>query len=155
MIDLSISVLRHPGDLPPVAVTTADLASVVPDTGYSPWGLEGLRQAVAGLVGAWGLPTRPQQVVITTGAQQALSAAAACWIRPGDAVVVEDPTYPGAVSAFAAAGARLVGVPIDRHGVDPAALADALAAAHPTLVYLQPTLHSPTGRGAVRAAPST
>jgi len=145
VIDLSISVLRHPVDLPRVTVSTDDLAAVLPDTGYSPWGLEGLRAAVADLVTGWGLPSEPGQIVITTGAQQALSAAAACWVRPGDAVVVEDPTYPGAVSAFAAAGARLVGVPIDRHGVQTEALAAIVAAQHPTLVYLQPTLQSPTG----------
>jgi len=84
------------------------------------------------------------QIVITTGAQQAISAAAACWVRPGDTVLLEDPTYPGAVSAFTAAGARLVGLPVDRHGVRVEALADALRV-HPALVYLQPTLHSPTG----------
>ena len=82
--------------------------------------------------------------MITTGAQQALSTAAACWVRPGDAVLVEDPTYPGALSAFGAAGARLVGLPVDRHGVRPDALRAALAE-HPVLAYLQPTLHSPTG----------
>ena len=144
VIDLSISVLHRPDGLPDVSVGTADLAAVLPDTGYSPWGLPGLRQAVARLVTGWGLPTDEQQIVITTGAQQALSTAAACWVRPGDTVLVEDPTYPGALSAFGAAGARLVGLAVDRHGVRPDALRAALAE-HPVLAYLQPTLHSPTG----------
>jgi DNA-binding transcriptional MocR family regulator len=145
LIDLSISVLRHQVGLPPASVGTDDLAGVSPDTGYSPWGLEGLRACVADLVTGWGLPTHPGQVVITTGAQQGISAAAACWIRPGDTVAVEDPTYPGAVAAFGASGARLVGVPVDAHGVRPDALAAVIARQRPTLVYLQPTLHSPTG----------
>lgn len=144
VIDLSISVLRLPEGLPAVTVGTGDLDDIVPDTGYSPWGLAGLRQAVARLVTGWGLATDEHQVVITTGAQQGLSTAAACWVRPGDAVLVEDPTYPGAVSAFGAAGALLVGVAVDRHGVRPDALRAALAE-HPAMVYLQPTLHSPTG----------
>lgn len=144
VIDLSISVLHRPEGLPDVSVGTADLDAVLPDTGYSPWGLPGLRRAVAALVTGWGLPTEEQQVVITTGAQQALSTAAACWVRPGDVVLVEDPTYPGALSTLGAAGARLVGIEVDRHGVRPDALRAALAE-HPTLVYLQPTLHSPTG----------
>lgn len=144
VVDLSISVLHRPEGLPDVQVGTADLDTVLPDTGYSPWGLPGLRQAVARLVTGWGLPTEEQQVVITTGAQQALSTAAACWVRPGDTVLVEDPTYPGALSAFGAAGARLVGLAMDRHGVRPDALRAALAE-HPVLAYLQPTLHSPTG----------
>jgi DNA-binding transcriptional MocR family regulator len=85
-----------------------------------------------------------QQVVITTGAQQGLSTAAACWVRPGDAVLLEDPTYPGALSAFGAAGARMIGLAVDRHGVRPDAVRAALGE-HPVLAYLQPTLHSPTG----------
>ena len=145
VVDLSISVLRDADALPAMRLSTAELAAVVPDTGYSPWGLGGLRAAVAEHVSGWGLPTSPSQVVITTGAQQAVSAAAACWLRPGDAVVVEDPTYPGAVAAFAQAGAVLVGVPVDRHGVRVEPLAAAIASSQPALVYLQPTLHSPTG----------
>src|SRR5207248_331718 len=72
------------------------------------------------------------------------SAAAACWLRPGDTVVVEDPTYPGAIAAFGQAGARLRGVGVDRSGVRVDELAAALAD-RPALVYLQSTLHSPTG----------
>src|SRR5437588_1917956 len=144
VIDLSISVLHDAQALPPVGVTSTDLIGVAPDTGYSPWGLVGLRTAVADLLDTWGLPTRPEQVVITTGAQQAISIAAACWVRPGDVVVVDDPTYPGAVSAFTAAGAELIGVPVDSRGVRVDALRSALAD-RPALVYLQSTLHSPTG----------
>lgn len=144
VIDLSISVLHDAHGVPPFAFDNEDLRQVVPDTGYSPWGLPVLRDAVAALVTDTGLPTRADEVVITTGAQQAITAAAACWVRPGDVVVVEDPTYPGAIAAFGAAGAELVGVPVDHHGVR----VDALRATferHPVLVYLQPSLHSPTG----------
>jgi DNA-binding transcriptional MocR family regulator len=144
VIDLSISVLHDARGLPEALVSTADLVSVRPETGYSPWGLSGLRSAVARHVSDWGLPTSAEEVVVTTGAQQAISAAAACWVRPGDVVVVDDPTYPGAVSAFVQAGARLVGLPVDRSGVRPEDLRAALAA-RPALVYLQSTLHSPTG----------
>jgi DNA-binding transcriptional MocR family regulator len=130
VVDLSLSVLQDADGLPDVAVTTADLASVAPDTGYSPWGLHGLREAIAERLSADGLPSTPEQVVVTTGAQQAISLAAACWVRPGDPVVIDDPTYPGALSAFTAAGARLV------TGFD----------GHPALVYAQPSVHSPTGQ---------
>ena len=144
VVDLSISVLRDAAGLADVAITTADLRAVAPDTGYSPWGLVPLREQLASLVTGWGLPAPHEQIVVTTGAQLAIAAAATCRVRPGDPVLVEDPTYPGAVSAFLAAGARLVGVPVDRRGV----LVEAVEAAldqHPALVYLQPTLHSPTG----------
>ena len=144
IIDLSLSVLADTDGLPDVGVTARDLAAVSPPTGLSPWGLPTLRAMVADHVTAWGLPTRPGQIVVTTGAQQALSLAAACWVRPGDVVVVDDPTYPGAIAAFRQAGARLLGVATDARGPRPDALAAALDA-HPALVYLQSGVHSPTG----------
>jgi DNA-binding transcriptional MocR family regulator len=144
VIDLSISVLHDASGLPPVTVSSADLSAMVPETGYSPWGAAGLRRLLADHVSHWGLPTNPGQLVITAGAQQAISAAAACWLRPGDTVVLEDPTYPGAIAAFTAAGARLVGVGLDGSGVRPDELEQALAD-RPALLYLQPTVHSPTG----------
>ena len=144
IIDLSISVLHDASALPPVTLTSRELHAVAPDTGYSPWGLTGLRTAVAAHMSGWGLPSTAEQIVITTGAQQAISAAAACWLRPGDTVVVEDPTYPGAIAAFGQSGARLRGVAVDGQGVRVDELEAALAD-RPALVYLQSTLHSPTG----------
>ena len=144
LIDLSISVLHDGAGLPEAGVTTGDLLSEVPDAGYGPWGRLGLRRAVADLLGGWGLPSTPEQIVITTGAQQALSLAASCWIRPGDRVALDDPTYPGALSAFTAAGAALVGLPVDHGGPRPGPLAEAFAA-HPAMAYLQTGPHSPTG----------
>ena len=144
LVDLSIAVLHEASGLPDAAVTTADLAAVVPDTGYTPWGLPALRRAVAAHLGEWGLPTDEHQLVITTGAQQAIAAAAMCWIRPGDTVVTEDPTYPGALAAFTQSGARVLGAPTDAHGVRVEPLAAHLAS-RPALLYLQSTLHNPTG----------
>jgi DNA-binding transcriptional MocR family regulator len=144
IIDLSISVLHDADDLPAVSLSSSDLRAMAPETGYSPWGSSGLRALVAGHVTEWGLPTTAGQVVITTGAQQGISAAAACWLRPGDDVVVEDPCYPGAIAAFAQAGARLVGVPVNHEGVRLDELRCAVAR-RPALVYLQPTVQSPTG----------
>ena len=130
VVDLSLSVLQDADGLPDARVTTADLAAVAPDTGYSPWGLRSLREVIAERLTADGLPSTAEQVVVTTGAQQAISLAAACWVRPGDTVAIDDPTYPGALSAFTAAGARLVTGDADHH---------------PALVYAQPSVHSPTG----------
>jgi DNA-binding transcriptional MocR family regulator len=142
VIDLSIAVLHDPTGLPRTALTTADL--VDPAAGDSPWGLLVLREAVAEQLTRDGLTTSAAEVVITTGAQQAISVAAACWVRPGDTVVVDDPTYPGALAAFRAAGAEVVGVPVDAHGVDVDALAEALTS-RPALVYVQSAGHNPTG----------
>lgn len=144
VVDLSISVICDTSTLPALEVTTDDMGSVVPRTGVTPWGLAPLRAAVAQHVSSWGVATTEGQIVITTGAQQAICIATSCWVRPGETVVVEDPTYPGALSAFAQAGARVVAVPVDHHGVRPDALRDALGS-RPSLGYLQPTLHNPTG----------
>lgn len=144
VIDLAIAVLDDPGELPEVQVATADLAASVPASGYDPRGLAELRVALADRLARVGLPAQADHVVVTSGAQQAISLAAACWVRPGDVVLVEDPTYPGALSAFAAAGATVVGLPVDGDGVRLGPLADALAG-RPALVYLQSALHNPTG----------
>jgi DNA-binding transcriptional MocR family regulator len=143
-IELSLSVLHDARDLAPVTLSSRALGAAFADTGYSPAGFPSLRAAVAHHVSGWQLPSRADQIVITTGAQQAISVATACWVWPNDLVVVEDPTYPGALSTFAAAGARVVGVGVDRFGVLPDELRHALAL-RPAMVYLQSTLHSPTG----------
>lgn len=144
VVDLSLSVVADASLLPEITLTTADLRALSPSTGLSPWGLRSLRAQLADRVRRSGLPTGEGQVVVTSGAQQAISLAAACWIRPGDVVVVDDPTYPGAIAAFRQAGARLVGVPMDEQGPRPDALAEALRS-RPALLYLQSGVHSPTG----------
>ncbi|NLA35006.1 MAG: aminotransferase class I/II-fold pyridoxal phosphate-dependent enzyme, partial [Actinobacteria bacterium] len=63
----------------------------------------------------------------------------------GDVVVVEQPTFPGAIDLFARAGARLVAVPVDAGGTDVEALSRALDRGGVRAVYLVPTCHSPTG----------
>ncbi len=143
-IDLSLSVLHDLGGLAGVSVRARDLASVVPDTGYSPWGLAPLRAALARHVSRWGLDVPPEQIVVTTGAQQAISMTAACWVRPGDIVLTEEQTYPGALAAYRQAGAEVLGIPMDRHGVVVGELRRLLEH-HPALVYLQSGPHSPTG----------
>jgi len=144
VIDLSLSVLHDVSGLGELSLRSRDLAAVVPDTGYSPWGLPLLRSQIAAYATRWGLDVGADQVVVTTGAQQAISTSAACWVKPGDTVVLDDPTYPGAIAAFRQAGAKLVGVPMDRNGVVVAEFERALDA-KPALVYLQTSVHSPTG----------
>ena len=87
-----------------------------------------------------------QDVLITPGGQAALSAVFRHLCAPGDPVIVESPTYVGALAAARAAGLILVPVPGDRDGVLPDALADALARSGARLAYLQPRYANPTGR---------
>lgn len=93
-------------------------------TGYgSPSGYEPLRVALKDYLGrARGISCDVDQIVIVSGSQQAFDICARLLIDAGDAVVIEEPHYPGLSLPFAAAGARLVPVPIDGHGLDPAKL---------------------------------
>lgn len=144
VIDLSLSVLADASDLPDLTLTTADLLDVSPPTGLSPWGLPSLRARLADHISNWGLASTAGQIVVTTGAQQAISVVAACWVRPGDTVALDDPTYPGAIAAFRQAGAELIGIPMDAEGPRPDAVAEVLRR-RPALLYLQSGVHSPTG----------
>jgi DNA-binding transcriptional MocR family regulator len=86
-----------------------------------------------------------QDVLITPGGQAALSAAFRHLCGPGEPVIVESPTYVGALAAARAAGLSLVPVPGDRDGVLPEVLSDALARTGARLVYLQPRYSNPAG----------
>lgn len=105
-----------------------------------------LRSAIAARVTARGLATDADDLLVTSGSQQALSLLATALIEPGDTVLVEDPCYLAALQVFAFAGARVVPVPCDDDGIAPEAL-DELTALHaPKLLYTVPTFQNPTGR---------
>ena len=86
-----------------------------------------------------------QNVLITPGGQAALSAVFRHLCAPGDPIIVESPTYVGAIAVARAAGLVLVPVPGERDGVRPDVLADALARTGARLVYLQPRYSNPAG----------
>lgn len=105
-----------------------------------------LRTQIAERYTARGLPTRPEDIVITTGSQQGLSLLAGTLIDAGDVVLVESPSYLAALQCFALAGARLIAVPTGEDGVDLAALDRLAAELRPKALYTVPTFHNPTGR---------
>jgi DNA-binding transcriptional MocR family regulator len=127
------------------ALSALDVTALTADHGYFPLGYPPLRRAVAAHLDARGLPTTDQQILITGGAQQAISLLAACWMRPGQLVVLEDPTFPGAIDAFRTAGAHILTVPVAEGGADLGRLADTIAQSAVQAVYLMPTFHNPTG----------
>ncbi len=114
--------------------------------GYSPQGYEGLRSVVAQRLTATGLPTSSAQVLITGGATEAVLLAARLYVEPGAPVVMETPSYAGAIDVLHAAGARLLSVDMDDDGAKTDQLGDVLWRALPRLVYLVPDFHNPTGR---------
>ena len=106
----------------------------------------GLRMSVANRLCARGLTTEPDDLLITGGSQQALTLLATALLEPGDVVLVEDPTYLAALQCFAFTGARVVPVPSDEEGIDPAALEELVIRERPKLLYVIPTFQNPTGR---------
>ncbi|MFG2224104.1 PLP-dependent aminotransferase family protein [Streptomyces sp. NPDC048644] len=114
---------------------------------YSPTdGDPGLRATIAARTTARGLPTDAGDLLVTTGSQQGLSLLATALLEPDDVVLVEDPCYLAALQIFSLAGARVVPVPTDDEGLDPAALDEIAARENPKLLYLVPTFQNPTGR---------
>ncbi len=105
-----------------------------------------LRAAAAALMTARGVPSAADDLLITSGSQQALTLLATALLDPGDVVLVEEPSYLAAIQAFQLAGARVVPVACDDDGVLPDALEAAAVAEAARLVYLIPTFQNPTGR---------
>ena len=113
--------------------------------GYGPVeGLLSLREHIARHLDSRGVHASPSEVMILSGATQGLSLAARTLVEPGDEVIVEAPTYVGILQTFAAAGARIIGVPVDRRGMRLDELAGVLARGRARLIVVQPTLHNPT-----------
>jgi 2-aminoadipate transaminase len=83
--------------------------------------------------------------VATTGAHQALTLAARAALRPGDKVACESPTFMGIIEALRTAGAEILPVPLDEHGLDTGALEQLLRHHEIRLLATQPRLHNPTG----------
>lgn len=108
--------------------------------GYLP-----LRAIIAHILASQGVPAHPERVLITSGAQQAISLVASLLLRPGDLVLVESPTYGSAIKLFRTLGLRLLGVPVDDQGMQVDQVEEALKKFHPKLIYTIPTFHNPTG----------
>jgi 2-aminoadipate transaminase len=107
--------------------------------GYPP-----LREMIARHTARYGLRVQPENVLITTGSQQALDLIAKLFIDAGDRVVVDAPTYLGALQAFNLFGAAYLSIPRDDEGMRLDALKTALRA-HPKFMYLLPNFQNPTG----------
>ncbi|GAA1585296.1 PLP-dependent aminotransferase family protein [Kribbella sancticallisti] len=108
-------------------------------------GLESLRSIFATAAGPTLGVVTADDVLITAGGQSALSMAMRAIAPPGGPVLVESPTYPGALAAARAAGLRPVPVPLDNDGLRPDLLAEAFELTGARLLYCQPAFHNPTG----------
>ena len=112
-------------------------------------GASALREALARLCGARGIDAKPEDILVTTGSQQAFDLLVRVFVEPGDVVYVESPSYPATLQALRLAGARIEQVPVDDQGMRIDALetllANAPADALPKLIYTVPTYSNPCG----------
>lgn len=147
MIDMGVAASAAPVELVPAARAAADdLPRFLGSAGYHPTGLMELREAVAEAYTARGVATSAEQILITSGTQQALDLVLRLSVPAGAPVLVESPTYPNALAALSARRAR-----ISTHGLDAGSgwdgelLLAALRQTRPRLAYVIPEFQNPTG----------
>ena len=110
-----------------------------------PAGIPALRDRIARHHTDRGLPTTPQEILITAGAQSGIALCAALLTQPGDVALREETSWPGFIDAVARQGGRTQGVDSDDDGIVPDALERAIVRHRPALVALNPHHHNPTG----------
>src|SRR5262245_7186267 len=172
---LRASAIRKASDLESTVPDLISLAAGFPDPRVFPWdelreiaqsilrgadptvlqygltrGYRPLIEAVTHVLRSRQIRASAQEVIITTGSQQALDLCARVFVDPGDTVLVELPTYTGGITAFSNQHARLVGVNQDREGIDLADLDEVFvreqAGGHRVaLLYVVPNFQNPTG----------
>src|SRR6266496_388730 len=114
--------------------------------GYGPVeGLHSLRRAIAASMRKRGVAVDAQHILILSGSTQGIGLIGRFLLNPGDEVVVEVPTYLGAIQTFRALNARVIGVPTDSEGIRVDLLESILARHRPRLIYTLPTFQNPTG----------
>jgi GntR family transcriptional regulator of abcA and norABC len=105
-----------------------------------------LRQILVGhLHEHLGIQAAPSEILITTGAQQAIHLITSCLLKPGDAVAVEYPSYTYSLSLFTSAGLRLFPIPMDNQGLIPDDIPQLVKKHRIRMVFINPTFHNPTG----------
>src|SRR4030066_637462 len=107
--------------------------------GYRP-----LREMIARHTARYSVPITPDNILITSGSQQALDLIGKVFINRGDRILVENPTYMGALQAWNAYGAEYVTVPMDENGMITSAFEEAIRTG-PKFIYVLPNFQNPTG----------
>lgn len=108
-------------------------------------GDQALRQAMADYLQRMDVATSPENLLVTSGSQQGIDLIARTFVGPGDVVVMEAPTYPGAIDVFRGRGATILTVPVDNDGMRVDLLQNLCDRYKPKIIYTVPTFHNPTG----------
>ena len=127
------------------ALTGADLDTLLATHGYATVGTPSLREAIARHYTDWGFPTKEEEILVTSGAQQALSLVMADAVASGGPIVIEDPSYSGAVDFLHASDTDPTALPVAADGSHIEHIPRALAERPGGLVYLVTSFHNPTG----------
>ncbi|MFD6974119.1 PLP-dependent aminotransferase family protein [Streptomyces sp. NPDC059949] len=146
-IDLAIAAMGAPeGSLAEAFAWAAPrLSALARHPGYHPFGLPDLRAAVADRFTRRGLPTRPEQILVTAGAQQAFALVMSLLCRAGDRVVTENPTYANALDALRHARLRTGSIAVSDAGWDMDIAESTLRQTVPRMAYVIPDFQNPTG----------
>ncbi len=117
------------------------LAFLYPEiTGYRP-----LKQSISKfLMDNYSTFVSEDQILITSGGQQGLDIIAKTLITPGDCILVENPTYSGAIAVFKSRGAKIIGIPMERDGIDISQLESYIKRYNPKFLYIMTNFQSPT-----------
>jgi DNA-binding transcriptional MocR family regulator len=145
-LDMRIAALPAPAALEELFQSAVrELPRWLDHHGYDPLGLPPLRRAIAAWFDRRGLPTRPEQILVTNGAMHGLDLSIRAALPRGRRVLVEVPSYPVALDALRGAGALLMPFPVTREGWDLDALRTVARSHRPAFAYLMPDFHNPTG----------
>lgn len=127
----------------------AVLPSYLGSDGYLPSGLPNLQAMIAASYVRRGVPTAPEQIIVTSGALSALAIVARALSRPGDRVMLESPVYSNAIEALRLGGGKLItsplADPLGEDGWDMDGIEATLLQTSPRLAYLIPDFQNPTG----------
>ena len=135
-------------DVEGITQATNQVLSATPGTVLQYGATEGwpaLREALSHYVAHKGIKARAEEIITTTGSQQALDLIGKTMINPGDKVIVEGPTFLATIQCFRLYGANLVSAPIDADGIKVDALEQLIVQHQPKLIYLIPTFGNPSG----------
>ena len=108
-------------------------------------GTKAVREVIAARARERGVTVGPEGVVVVNGSQHGLDLLLRLLAEPGDTVLVEIPTYFGALQCFQSWGVRIIGVPVDERGMEVERVELLLARYHPRFIYTVPTYQNPTG----------
>ncbi|MEU7550829.1 PLP-dependent aminotransferase family protein [Streptomyces sp. NPDC044571] len=146
-IDLAIAAMGAPDQALTEALAWAAprLPGLAHSPGYHPFGLPDLRTAIAERFSRRGLATRPEQILVTAGAQQAFALVVSLLCGAGDRVVTENPTYANALDALRHARLRTGSIAVSEAGWDMEIAESTLRQTVPRLAYVIPDFHNPTG----------